>query len=159
MIQVRKGEDCCGWLNAEQRGLYTVFWGQVQTEELCRVYAIFEGGELALGIPVPEGEHMVIRSSLPTSGLPKGTLLYGELRPKDSLWHTFPGGRVGPADLPCGQVNGQRYRFPWSPDQPLPYAPYLCFFRYVQEGEQGYLELSLDGQNMPCTKEDQNKPS
>ncbi len=139
-----------GCLTAQQQGLYTVFRGRGRGHDLCRAYAIFEGGELALGIPVPEGEDMLLRASLPTSRLPQGRLLRGELRPKDDPWQSFPGGQVGQAELPSGQVRGGCYRFPWSPEEKLPYGPYLCFFRYVREREKSYLELSLDENGLPC---------
>ena len=50
-VAVLEGNRVCGTLEGEQKGLYTAFHAQVETEEVCRLYGIFEGGEASLGIP------------------------------------------------------------------------------------------------------------
>lgn len=148
-VPVQMGKRSCGCLWAEQRGLYTAFRAEVQAEELSRLFAVFEDGEIALGIPAPEQGRMVLRVSVPTGRLPEGRLLRGCLRPKDSGWTWFPGGTVGGLSLPRGYVMGNRYRFPWSPGEQLPCEPLLCFFRYVEEDQGTFLELRLSDTGVP----------
>ncbi len=147
-VPVKGQERECGVLWAEQRGLYTVFYAEVQSECVCRLYAVYESGEAALGIPAPEGDRLSLRVSVPTSRLPQGQLLCGSLRPKDSAWKRFPGGMVGAFRLPEGFVLGRRYRFPWRPGAALPCEALLCFFSYIEE--KGFLELTLDENGRPC---------
>lgn len=103
-VPVWEQERNCGSLWAEQRGLYTIFRGEVETDRVSRLYAVFESGETALGIPVPECGKMVLRISVPTSRLPQGKLLRGSLRAKDEMWCRFPGGRF--AERFCRRGNG-----------------------------------------------------
>ena len=148
---VLQGEEIRGTITAETKGLYTVFLARVDTEEVCRLYGIFEGGEAALGVPVPEQGKMTLRISVPTGRLPGGKLLRGELRTGEtSPWRTFPGGKRGDAELPPGKVRGRTYRFPWHPGDKLPCEAYFCFFRYVREGSGEYLELTLDEDGYPA---------
>ena len=143
-VPVLEQDRTCGKLWAEQRGLYTVFQAEVETEGVSRLYAVFEEGEAALGIPAPEQGRMVLRISVPTSRLPKGKLLRGCLRPKDQSWRRFPGGRVGSVTLPPGSVLGQQYRFPWQPGEQLPSEELMCFFRFIRKEGRGFLELTLE---------------
>ena len=152
-VPVLEQERNCGFLRAEQRGLYMMFYGEVDVKQVMRLYAVFEKGELPLGIPVPEQGKMVLRMSLPAGRMPQGRLLRGELRPKDSAWQRFPGGKIGCHFLPPGRVCGNRYQFPWKQGQPLPYEPFLCFYTHVQEGGREYLEVILDEQGNPVYKE------
>lgn len=149
-VPVWEQERNCGSLWAEQRGLYTIFRGEVETDRVSRLYAVFESGETALGIPVPECGKMVLRISVPTSRLPQGKLLRGSLRAKDEMWCRFPGGKVCGALLPPGKRMGNRYRFLWRPGERLACEMLMCFLCYVQEGEQGYFELVLDERGQPC---------
>lgn len=144
-VPILDGETGCGWLQTQQRGLYTVFWAEVNKAELCRVRAVFEGGGVMLGVPAPEGGSLRICSSLPTMRLPKGRLLRGELVRSGSDWQPYSGGRVGNITLPQGKRKGNCYRFLWVPGERLPCDSLMCFFTY---GE-GYLELTLDQQGRP----------
>ena len=148
-VPVMEQETCCGFLRAEQRGLYMVFYGEVELRQVMRLYAVFEQGEIPLGIPVPEQGKMILRMSLPAGRMPQGRLLRGELRPKDAAWQRFSGGRVGNHHLPPGRVRGNRYQFPWKQGQPLPYTPFLCFYQLVGENGREYLEVVLDQQGNP----------
>ena len=149
-VAVLEGDRVRGTLEAEQRGLYTAFRAQVETEEVCRLYGIFEGGEASLGVPAPEDGRMLLRISVPTSRLPEGRLLRGELRTGgNASWRRFSGGKVGDATLPPGLVRGNTYRFPWRAGDRLPCEEYLCFFHFRQEGGRGYLELTLDEKGFP----------
>jgi hypothetical protein len=152
---LRQGQPC-GRLWARQQGLYTEFYAQVCHGPVARLYGVFEGGEIALGIPAPEQGSMTLRASLPTSRLPSGRLLRGRLEPK--AWETYPGGRVGQAELPQGLIQGDLYRFPWEPGDPLPWEPLLCFYEYIQQEGRGYLQLRLDQQGRPKLQETETQP-
>ncbi len=148
---VLRGDQVCGTISAEEKGLYTVFQAQVETEEICRLFGIFEGGEASLGIPAPEQGRMTLRISVPTARLPAGKLLRGELRTGETAaWRRFPGGKRGDAVLPPGQVRGQTYRFPWKPGDRIPAEEYLCFFRFVRDQGRTYLELTLNEKGFPA---------
>lgn len=136
----------CGTLNSQQRGLYTEFYAQVDTEDVAKVHAVFECGETALGIPAPECGKMCLRISVPTSRLPRGKLLRGELVPRDAQWSRYPGGKVGELVLPPGYRKGSRYRFSWKPGDRIPCEALMCFFTW---DKSGYLELCLDEQGNP----------
>ena len=136
----------CGTLNAQQRGLYTEFYAQVDAEGMAKVHAVFEGGETALGIPAPEYGKMCLRINVPTSRLPRGKLLRGELVPRDQQWIRFAGGQVGTVYLPAGRRRGTRYQFPWKPGEKVPCEALMCFFSY---DPAGYLEICLDEQGKP----------
>ena len=129
----------------EQRGLYTIFTAKLRKTELCRLQAVYEQGSVWLGVPVPEQQTMVLRVSIPTSRLPGGALLRGQLFSKTRSWQSWPGGRIGDVVLPAGSRKEQCYRLPWKPGEPLPCEELLCFFRYTE----GYLEIMLDDQGRP----------
>jgi hypothetical protein len=150
-VPVLRQETHCGSLRARQQGLYTEFFAQVSHGPVARLYGVFEGGEVALGVPAPEQGIMTLRASLPTSRLPKGRLLRGKLESK--AWQNFPGGRVGDVILPPGYVQDSVYRFPWSPGDTLPWEPLLCFYQYVSADGQDYLQLCLDRQGKPILQE------
>ena len=141
--------NSCGFLSAVEKGLYCCFRANVQFGQISRLYAVFEEGEIPLGIPVPEDRNLTLRISIPISRLPTGQLIRGELRPLEYAdWVHFPGGKVGGQYLPRGLKQGNRYRFPWVPGDPLPCDAFLCFYRYSEENGKGYLELAFDdGEN------------
>lgn len=132
-----------GVLYMERQGLYSVFYGLVNKDMLTKVYGVFEKGECALGIPVPENGKMVLRTSVPTSKLPGGKLLYGKLYEDTDRWESFAGGRVNGILYPTGQRKGELLRFLWSVGDPFPAEEAALFYRYVQEGGKTYLELPL----------------
>lgn len=136
----------CGTLNTQQRGLYTEFYAQVDTKDVAKVHAVFEGGETALGIPAPERGSMCLRINVPTSRLPRGKLLRAELVPQEAQWRRYCGGKVGDLALPVGRRQGNRYQFPWRPGEKLPCEALMCFFTY---DPAGYLELNLDENGKP----------
>lgn len=144
-VPIQDAGNSRGWLQTQQRGLYTVFWAEVHGTELCRVRAVFEGGSVMLGVPAPEGDSLRLTASIPTGRLPKGRLLRGELVREGSGWHRYPGGQVGKLNLPPGQRKGNTYRFPWKPGDKLPCDSLMCFFIY----RDGYLEVILDEAGMP----------
>lgn len=146
MVSIFHQGQPCGTLNAQQRGLYTEFYAQVNTEAVAKIHAVFEGGETALGIPAPECGRMCLRINVPTSRLPRGKLLRGELVPRDSQWSRYPGGRVGELVLPPGRRKGNCYQFSWHPGEKLPCEALMCFFVY---DNAGYLEVCLDEDGKP----------
>ncbi len=133
-----------GFLNVSRQGLYTKFYGETNREDLCRIYGVFEGGEVPLGVPVPERGKMVLRVSMPSSKLPGGRLLRGEVRTKQPEWTYFPGGKIGGVVLPEGRKKGKLLRFPWKPGEALPAEEMLLFYSFVSENGQDYLEISFE---------------
>lgn len=117
-VPVFEQGQSCGELYAEQRGLYTIFRAEIATSGICKIHAVFEQGEVALGVPVPEQGQMVLRISVPTSRLPRGRLMRGIVVQKGTEWSRFPGGRWGELTLPEGRRRDGRYQFPWVPGQP-----------------------------------------
>ena len=139
----------CGSLWAEQRGLYTVFQCEVETDQVCRLCAVYEGGETPLGVPAPERGKMRLCVSIPTGRLPRGKLLRGELRPKHSAWQAYAGGPMGEVTLPPGLKQGDAFRFRWKPGEPLPCPELFCFFRFVREGGRCFLEIRFNEEGRP----------
>lgn len=148
-VPVFYGDQERGTLRAEQKGLYTSFYGQLRETGLCRVYGVFSGGECSLGIPVPEQGRMVLRATVPTSRLPGGRLLSGRLVLQGEGFLPFPGGIIGGVTYPAGAKKGTVLRFHWKPGQPLPAEELLCFYRPVREGGKLYLELRLKEDGTP----------
>lgn len=134
----------CGFLQNARQGLYTRFYGEVSIKDLSRVYAVYDGGELLLGVPVPEQGKMVLRTSMPTGQVPKGNLLRAELRVRPSGWATFPGGVIVGIRYPKGLKKGNILRFPWKLGEPLPTDEVLLFYRYSCVDGQQFLDISLD---------------
>ncbi len=137
-------EEKAGILRWERQGLYTRFYGEVNTKDVTKVYAVFEGGECPLGIPVPEQGKMVLRASMPTGRLPKGKLLRGRLEEKKQGWQRFPGGTLGGIRYPAGLRKGDTLRFPWKVGQRVPAEEVLLLYHYVEEQGNSYLELKLN---------------
>jgi hypothetical protein len=145
-----------GFLSQKRQGLYTQFYGEVTTDTVVRVFAVFAGGECSLGVPVPEQGKMVLRASMPTSRLPSGQLREGRLLPMYSEpWEPFQGGTVGQTKYPAGWRQKDRLRFLWAPGQPLPADEMLLFYRFVKEGNKTYLELRLHPNGSPILEESQ----
>ena len=147
-VQVVSGEKTCGWLRAEEKGLYTVFAGEVEERELCRMHAVFTGGELTLGVPAPEDGRMRLRVSVPSRCLPPGKLLRGELRTQKG-WRSYGGGLIGPLRLPKGMRMGDRFRFPWSCGEQLPCDELMCFYHYLEEDGKSFLEVTVREDGTP----------
>ena len=146
MVTIFSHGQPCGTLSAQQRGLYTEFYAQVDTKAVSKLHAVFEYGETALGIPAPERGGMCLRINVPTSRLPKGKLLRGELIPKDDQWNRYPGGNIGDLTFPPGRRRKNCYQFPWKPGDRLPCEAVFCFFHY---DSVGYLTIDLDDAGMP----------
>jgi hypothetical protein len=139
-----------GFLSRKRQGLYTQFYGEVNTDTVSRVFAVFTGGECSLGVPAPEQGKMVLRASMPTSRLPEGQLKEGRLESIHPVaWETFPGGMLGGVRFPAGLRQKDRLRFLWSLGEPLPAEELLLFYRYIEEGGRSYLELRLDPEGRP----------
>lgn len=143
------GEEQRGTLRAEQKGLYTHFYGQVRENELCRVYGVFSGGECSLGVPVPEQGKLILRAAMPTARLPSGNLLSGRLQLRGEGFLPFPGGEIGNVKYPAGLRKGNVLRFPWKAGGRLPAEEMLCFYRLVLENRTYYLELRLREDGTP----------
>ena len=94
-VPIYDGRQKQGILEACQQGLYTKFTGSLQAQRLCRVYGVFSSGEISLGVPVPEGERLYLRATMPTSRLPKGQLIAGKIVYEGDTWQCFPGGTIG----------------------------------------------------------------
>lgn len=131
-----------GFLSAQRQGLYTRFYGEVETKEVVKIYAVFDKGVCALGIPVPEKGKMVLRVSLPSGKLPGGGLLYGQLHDGGEQWEYFSGGVLGGILYPEGLRNGMCLSFPWNVGQKLPAEEAMLFYEYCPEG--GHIRLKLD---------------
>lgn len=144
---ILSGKDKVGFLRWQQQGLYTRFYGEVTVRSVSRVYARFEQGSCSLGVPVPEQGKMVLRASMPTSRLPKGKLLQGEL--EEGGWNRFPGGVLGGVSYPPGLRKGDTLRFPWKMGEKLPVEEVMLLFSYGEAGGESYLELTLNPDGSP----------
>lgn len=151
-VPIYCGTEQVGVLEAQRRGLYTCFSGEINDSRLCKIHGVFEEGDCGLGIPVPERGRMVLRASMPTTRLPKGRLLEGRLvcseeqteQETQEKWMLFDGGCVGDAVLPKGERCGNDYRFPWRPGETLPAEELLCFYELKREQDCDWLILRLD---------------
>lgn len=147
--EIFSGCNRVGFLRWERQGLYTRFYGEVHTSQVTRVLGVFEGGEISLGVPVPEQGKMVLRASMPTSRLPQGRLLRGRLQTHKNPWQDFPGGKLGGVLFPPGLRKGQMLRFPWHIGEKFPAEQVMLLYRYVEEDGQSYLELCLTPEDVP----------
>ena len=143
----------CGMLQDTTQGLYTRFSGRLKAQGLCRVYGVYPEGEISLGVPVPEGDSLRVRATLPTSRLPKGRLLSGRVVYEQDAWRPFSGGCMGGVTYPPGQRKGNCLRFPWKMGMELPAMEVFCFYRLVREKDRSYLELRLDPEGRPLLPE------
>jgi hypothetical protein len=139
-----------GFLSQKRQGLYTHFYGEVTTDTVVRVFAVFTGGDCSLGVPVPEQGKMVLRASMPTSSLPGGQLKEGRLQKMYAdAWEPFQGGVLGDVQYPGGWRKKDHLRFLWTPGKPVPAEEVLLFYRYVEAEGKTYLELRLDPEGSP----------
>lgn len=152
-VPIFSGTQQVGTLETCRQGLYTKFSGMLRANELCRVYAVFSGGEISLGIPVPDGDRMRVRSTMPTSRLPSGSLTAGKLVYEKNMWQPFSGGTIGGVWYPAGEKKENRLRFPWRMGEPLPADEVCCFYRYKEIGGKTYLELTLTADGTPAISE------
>lgn len=152
-VPIMSGTKRTGTLEACQQGLYTKFTGRLQADGLCRVYGVFSGGEISLGIPVPEGERLYLRATMPTSQLPKGQLLSGKIVYEKERWQPFPGGTIGGVCYPAGEKKGHTLRFCWKVGEPLPADEVCCFYAYREMQGRSYLLLRLDENGVPYCSE------
>ena len=148
-VPIYQEQQQIGTLNMVRQGLYALFSGTVRADGICRIYADFEGGEISLGIPVPEGQHLRIHASMPVSRLPGGMLKCGRVVYEEARWCEFPGGCLGGIAFPSGIRRGNTFRFPWKQGQKLPAEEVMVFYRMVTDGARCYLELSLDEAQRP----------
>lgn len=100
-----------------------------------------------MGVPVPEQGKMVLRASMPTSRLPKGQLLRGEL--EEQGWRSFSGGVLAGVAYPAGLRKRDKLRFPWKMGEKLPAEEVMLLFSYVEEEGKSYLELCLNPDDSP----------
>ena len=152
-VPIYDGRQKQGILEACQQGLYTKFTGSLQAQRLCRVYGVFSGGEISLGIPVPEGERLYLRATMPTSRLPKGQLISGKIVYEGDTWQCFPGGTIGGVCYPAGERRGDCLRFRWKVGDPLPADEVCCFYAYREVQGKSYLLLHLDENGVPYCPE------
>ena len=143
-VPIYFGSEACGFIQNSRQGLHTKFYGEVETKELCRVYGIYESGELLLGVPVPEHGKMILRASLPSVKLPSGRFLRGEARTGNDGWTYFPGGTISGVCYPEGQRKGAVLRFPWKPGEPLPVEEMLLFYWLMEDNGRTWICLSTD---------------
>ena len=152
-VPILLGQQKRGMLEACQQGLYTRFNGTLQANGICRVYGVFSGGEISLGIPVPEGERFRIRATYPSSRLPKGKLLCGKIVEEMDGWQPFGGGTIGGVCYPAGARKGNCLRFRWKVGEPLPAESVCCFYQYREVNGKTYLELQLGEDGRPAIPE------
>ncbi len=152
-VPIFDGTQQAGTLETCRQGLYTKFSGSLQANNLCRVYGVFSGGEISLGIPVPEGDRLYLRATLPTSRLPNGQLISGKIVYEGDVWRHFPGGTIGGVCYPVGEKKGDWLRFPWKVGDPLPADEVCCFYEYREMQGKSYLILRLDEKGTPCCSE------
>ena len=152
-VPIFLGKQKRGVLEACQQGLYTRFDGTMQADGICRVYGVFSGGEISLGIPVPEGERFRVHAAYPSSRLPQGKLLCGKIVAESDGWQPFDGGTIGGVCYPAGERKGNCLRFCWKVGDPLPADPVCCFYRYKEAGGNTYLELQLGEDGKPAISE------
>lgn len=152
-VPIFSGTQQVGTLETCRQGLYTKFSGTLRANELCRVYAVFSGDEISLGIPVPDGDRMRVRSTMPTNRLPTGNLTAGRLVYEKNMWQPFSGGTIGCVRYPAGERKENRLRFPWRMGEPLPADEVCCFYRYREIGGKTYLELTLTADGTPAISE------
>lgn len=136
------GTKRIGFLQAERQGLYTRFYGCLETKRLTKLYAVFEGGQWGLGIPVPEGNKLVLRTSVPTTSLPQGKLLCGRIPEELPEWECFQGGEIEGVSYPEGLRKGGTLRFRWSPETAVPAPEVILFYKLVYQDGTTYLELT-----------------
>lgn len=149
------GEEKIGVLQSERQGLYTRFCGILKSVGVTRLYGVFEQGECALGIPVPEQGKLVLRTSVPTARLPGGQLLRGQVDWEEqgqSHWEYFPGGVIRGIRYPAGQMQGSRLRFLWHHGEPFPNEEVLLFYALVSENGRTYLEIGTEKLGEPGEK-------
>ena len=138
-----------GTLRWSKQGLYMVFLAELSVRVLSKLYVYSEAGECSLGVPVPRGEGMRLRASIPGSRLPGGKLIRAELRELEAPWEHYGGGDVGIVFLPEGLRRGNVFRFLWEPGMPLPADEYLCFYEPVKQDGKLYLQLRLTETGQP----------
>lgn len=138
---ILSGTRKVGFLQAERQGLYMRFYGCVDTKDVTKIYGIYEGGSCGLGVPVPEGDKMVLRTCVPATSLPSGRLLMGEIRDEADGWTHFPGGKIRGVNYPEGLQKGDVLRFLWSAEEQIPAPEVMLFYKPVGEQEKTYLEL------------------
>lgn len=152
-VPIFYGTQQVGTLEAYQQGLYTKFSGSLRANDLCRVYGVFSGGEISLGIPVPDGDRLRVRATMPTSRLPGGMLRSGRIVYEKDMWQPFSGGTIGGVCYPAGEKKGDAMRFRWKVGDPLPADEMCCFYEYLEMQGKGYLILRLDENGVPCCSE------
>lgn len=152
-VPVFDGTQQVGTLEVCREGLYTKFSGNLRANDLCRVYGVFSGGEISLGIPVPEVDRLHLRATMPTSRLPKGQLISGKIIYEGDVWQPFPGGTIGGVCYPAGEKKRDCLRFLWKVGDPLPVDEVCCFYEYREMQEKSYLVLRLDENGAPCGSE------
>lgn len=152
-VPIYQGQEQRGTLTMARQGLYAQFNGTLRADGLCRIYGVFEGGEISLGVPVPEGQRLCLRASMPASRLPGGMLKCGRIVYEAGRWQRFQGGSLGGVHYPPGLRQGNRLRFPWKQGQRLPAEEVFVFYRLVEEQGSCYLELALDEDGKPVLPE------
>ena len=148
-VPILSGGERCGTLEVWEKGLYSCFRGVVKSHELCRLFAVFPGGEIGLGIPAPEGGNMAICVSMPTGRLPDGALQYGYLQPVHTGWRPFPGDIRGGVQYPAGCEKDSALRFPWHEGEGLPCMETFCFFKRICDDGREWLEIRLNDEGHP----------
>ena len=152
-VPIFDGTQQAGTLETCRQGLYTKFSGSLRANDLCRVYAVFTGGEISLGIPVPEGDRLYLRATMPTSRLPNGVLRSGRIVYEKDMWQPFSGGKIGGVCYPGGEKKEDCLRFLWKVGDPLPADEVCCFYEYREMQGKSYLLLRLDENGAPCCSE------
>lgn len=147
-VMISRAGEACGTLRTEQRGLYTYFFGEVSGDDLSKVTAVYENGNVELGVPVPEQGRLILRRSIPTARLPGGSLREAFIAaPSD--WKRWEGGLIGGISYPPCLQKEHVLRIPWKMgDEINPMEPLLLYQYVCQEGES-YLELCLDKEGRP----------
>ena len=120
-----------GHLEIERDGLYLCVHSQcslVESEEVLRLWAV--GGEerVYLGIPVPEGDHLVLRRRLPAGSLGQTVWAHGVLGTAPDLWQPYSGIVAGYAvrrGLRRLRHGYTEIALPFERGQPVSFLPLL----------------------------------
>ncbi len=87
-----------GYLEIERDGLYLCVFSQcsrVETNEVLRLWVVGGEEQAYLGVPVPEGDHLVLRRRFPAGNLGETAWTHGVIGTNPDAWQPFSGSVAG----------------------------------------------------------------